>query len=160
VKLEVQKMNPDARVWIYQSSAVFSKEHSTMIKSRLDAFVDQWAAHHKPLAAHGDVLHDRFVVLIVDERYNQASGCSIDASVSFVRALEKDFNIDLFDRMVFSYKENDTVVSVPKDQFAKLYQKGIIHDDTLVFDNLVNNKKDLEANWIKPLKDSWHRRFV
>ena len=160
MKVEIQKMSPDSRVWVYQSNVAFTDEMVVSVKAKLTRFVEQWSAHHQPLAAHGDVLYNRFIVLMVDERLNQASGCSIDASVSFIRSVEKEFDVDLFDRMVFSFKKNGAVISVPKDQFTKLYQEGIIQDDTLVFDNLVSKKKDLDTNWIKPLKESWHKRFV
>jgi hypothetical protein len=52
------------------------------------------------------------------------------------------------------------VLSLDRDTFAQWYAEGKIDDETLVFDTLVNNKKDLEEHWLKPLKDSWHRRMV
>lgn len=160
MKLDIQEMKPDARVWIYQCNAKLTDEQVLGLRKMLDEFVQQWAAHQRPLAAYGDIWHNRFLILMVDQRHNQASGCSIDESVAFVKSCERQFGINLFDRMIFFYKIDDQVKMASKNEFTKLYQDGIIHNETLVFDNLVNTKKDLEENWIKPLKDSWHKRFV
>ena len=105
-------------------------------------------------------MHNRFVILMVDESQAGASGCSIDSSVHFLKTLQSEYGVDLFDRMVFSFKQGEEVLSLDRETFAKWYAEGKINDDTPVFDTLVNNKKDLEENWIKPLGESWHRRMV
>ena len=160
MKTDFQELSADSRVWIYQNSVPLEKKMIRDIQSKLNSFIDSWKAHGHPLRAMGDILHDRFIVLIVDERQNGVSGCSIDSSVAFIKAIEEEFQLDLFDRLVFSYLNGQQVETIAKDQFLKKYQEGIIDDQTLVFDNLVSTKKDFTEAWIKPLKDSWHKRFV
>ena len=103
---------------------------------------------------------DRFILLAVDEGQADASGCSIDKSVHFLKQLEAQLDIDLFDRMTFAWKDDSGVKTASSEEFAQLYRAGKIGDDTLVFDNLVKTKAELEENWLKPLNKSWHRRFV
>jgi len=160
VKVDFQKMSPQARMWIYQSSEPIVATKVESIRNRLQEFTEQWAAHQQPLAAWGEVLHSRFIVLGVDGRYNQPSGCSIDESVAFIRALEQEFALELFDRMTFSYQKDGQVYTVPREQFQHLYQSGEISDQTMVFDNLVSSKEDFDDHWLKPLAQSWHHRFV
>jgi hypothetical protein len=68
--------------------------------------------------------------------------------------------VDLFDRMTFTWMEGGEVKSAPSAAFAALYQAGKINGNTLVFDNLIQTKGELEEKWLKPLNESWHRRFV
>ena len=117
-------MNPDARVWIYQSDVELSDEQVTGMKGMLDGFVHQWAAHQQPLMAYGDVCRNRFLILVVDQRYNHASGCSIDESVAFIKTLEQKYQINLFDRMIFFYEMDNQVHAASKNEFAQLYQDG------------------------------------
>jgi hypothetical protein len=149
-----------ARVWVYQSNRPFSESETQQIDNQLVEFVKTWASHQNKLAAAGEVLHNRFVVLMVDEQLAGASGCSIDSSVRFLKQLEQQYQVNLFDRFVFSYLDGEEAQSVDSGTFADLYRQGKINDETLVFDPLVQNKAALDAQFIKPLGKSWHKRMV
>ena len=152
---------PDStRVWIYQANKPFDTSDLPEVKMHINQFVRSWVSHNNQLRAFGDVLHNRFVVLMVDESQAGASGCSIDKSVNFLRALQDKYQLDLFDRMIFSYLQEDKVCSVDRDTFASLYANGTISDATPVFDTLVKNKTELDNGFIKPLGSSWHKRMV
>lgn len=152
---------PDtARVWIYQSTRPFTDTETTFLTSQINGFVGEWTAHRKTLLAAGAVFYNQFIVLSVDESLNDASGCSIDASVYFIKDIENQYNVQLFERMNFAYLDGETVKTVPSTAFPQLYTEGAISDETMVFDNLVNTVGALKTAWLKPLKTSWHRRFV
>ena len=152
---------PDTtRVWVYQSNKPFPKENIPEVKMKIMQFAQNWVSHNRQLQAHGDLIHDQFVVLMVDESMAGASGCSIDSSVYFLKSLQAEYGVDLFDRMTFTYQQDGTVHTASREEFAQRYQEGVIDDNTLVFDNLVNNKGDFEKAWLKPLGNSWHRRMV
>jgi hypothetical protein len=155
-----QGLPPSTRVWVYQSNKPFSDDDVPQVKHYIEQFAHSWVSHNQQLKAYGDLLHHRFVVLMVDESQAGASGCSIDKSVAFLKALQAEFAVDLFDRMCFSYLQEGEVYTVPREEFASLYKEGTIHDETLVFDTLVNNKEDFDKKWLKPLKESWHKRMV
>lgn len=148
------------RIWIYQSNKPFPVEVVPKLKEVVNRFAQNWVSHNRQLRAHGDILHDRFILLAVDETQADASGCSIDKSVHFLKQIENELDVDLFDRMTFAWKEGDEIKTAGNEAFAELYQQGKITPDTLVFDNLVKTKGELEENWLKPLNQSWHRRFV
>ncbi len=151
---------PSTRVWIYQSNQPFAAKDTTDIRQAVQAFAQQWISHNRQLRAHADILHDRFIVLMVDESQAGASGCSIDKSVYFLKGLQAQYGVDLFDRMRFSYLDGEEVKTVSHEEFATLYAQGKINDETPVFDTLVNNKGDFDAYFIKPLKESWHKRMI
>jgi hypothetical protein len=155
-----QHLPAETRVWIYQSNKHIPDETATALKQVVNQFAQNWVSHNRQLRAHGDVLHNRFILLAVDESQADASGCSIDKSVHFIKQVESQLGIDLFDRMTFAWLEGNEVKTASSQAFAELYQSGQINNETLVFDNLVKTKGELEENWLKPLNKSWHRRFV
>jgi hypothetical protein len=154
------EFSDESRVWIYQSNRALTVEEAKNLDMELNLFANQWTAHDQLLRATGQVLLNRFIVLIVDESKTGASGCSIDKSVHFMQVLEKAYNLDLFDRMTFAYKQDGEVKTAKSNEFADLYKAGKINDQTPVFDNLVISLKDLKEKWIKPLSESWHKKFV
>lgn len=154
------EFSPESRVWIYQASRVFQDKEVAELQQRLKAFADSWVSHNRQLKAAGLLLHNQFVILLVDESRADASGCSIDKSVHFLKALEVEYGLSLFDRMTFAFLGEDGVNTAPRDEFRQLFREGLIHDDTFVFDNLVKTRAELESGWIKPLRDSWHKRLV
>lgn len=157
----INQFSSTARVWVYSANDPFSKQDIPNVQANLKAFAKSWASHSIQLSAAAELIHDRFVVLTVDESQAGASGCSIDSSVNFIKELGAQYNRDLFDRFRFSYIDNkNEVQTVSKDDFSDLYAKGEINDQTTVFDPLVNTVGALQMSFRKPLKDSWHKRFV
>lgn len=152
---------PDTtRVWIYQAQTPFTENKIAEIRQHISNFTTSWVSHNNQLRAFGDIYHNQFIVLMVDESLAGASGCSIDKSVHFIKQIEQHYNVDLFDRMTFTYKDGEEVKSAPRIEFSQLYKTGKINDSTLVFDNLIKTKGDFETNWVKPLGESWHKRMV
>ena len=158
---DYHSLSDKSRVWIYQANRPFADQDIPRIRAAVDRFAKQWISHNRQLKAFGDVLHNRFIVLIVDESHAGASGCSIDKSVYFLKELQQEFQVDLFDRLSFSFVSNDGMVhTLPKDLFAQWYAEGKIDDTTTVFDTLVASKEAFDREFKKPLGQSWHRRMV
>jgi len=154
-------LSPSSRVWIYASDKPFTEADVPAIRVQIKEFAQQWVSHNRQLRADADVLHNRFVVLMVDESQADASGCSIDKSVAFLKVLQAEYGVDLFNRMIFSYQDTSgQVYSVDRNTFARLYATEQINDDTLVFDPLVATKQDLDQTFVKKLSQSWHKRMI
>lgn len=151
----------EARVWVYQSSRPFSERETTVLNSQLSAFASHWTAHNQALRAQARVVRNQFVILTVDETQAGASGCSIDKSVHFLESLEQQFGISLFDRLRLAYLDNDgETVFCSKNEFLTLYTGGCVSDVTFMFDNTVQTLGQLRNAWLKPLRESWHWRFL
>ena len=119
----------------------------------------KWDSHGRPLDCYGHLFHSRFLALVTDES-NHPSGCSIDSSVRFVKALGEKYNIDFFDRLQIAYLLNDEVHVIHKNDFQDAFDKGIIGHDTLMFNNLVKTKKEFLTDWIIPLSESWYMKWL
>jgi hypothetical protein len=147
---------PDSKVWIYVSSRELTDVESADINLALAHFTKEWVAHGSDLRGAGAVRYSRFIILMVDETHAGASGCSIDKSVHFLKELEQEYGITLFNRLLFSWLDNNNKVNVaPLSEIRKLYEEGKIMDSTLVFNNAITNRKDLDEKWLAPLSQSW-----
>lgn len=153
--------HPDSRVWVYESSQVIPAAHIAEINVLVQNFTTQWTAHNAALKASGQILADQFIIFVVDETQAGVSGCSIDKSVHFIQEIESKYSLNFMDRMKWKYLDSEqNIVTLTKDEFVKAYADNNITDDTIVFDPLVRHKNELVERWMKPLKESWHHRFV
>ncbi|MCC8358697.1 ABC transporter ATPase [Salinimicrobium sediminilitoris] len=152
---------PDSsRVWVFQANRSFTEEEQTEIKEKLEAFIEQWTAHGANLQASYEMRYKRFIILALDQKMNAATGCSIDESVRFIQQLEKDYNVDLLDKMNVSYKQGEFVAYKTLTDFRKMVKEKAVSPKTIVFNNLVNNKAEYLSDWEVPASESWHKRFL
>lgn len=149
----------DSRVWVYQAREPIDHERTDAIKEALYNFTMQWSSHGHELDSYAHLFHHQFLVMVADGS-SLPSGCSIDASVHLIEDLGREHNVDFFDRMTFAYMEDEEIKTIHKSALPSAYEKGEVSDETFFFDNLVNNKSTFLENWIVPLGESWHKKFV
>ncbi|WP_274475569.1 ABC transporter ATPase [Mangrovimonas aestuarii] len=149
-----------SRVWIYQANRSFTEEELAEISDKLNVFIENWTAHGSDLQAGYTIKYKRFIIIGLNQNLNKATGCSIDASVHFIQQLEKDYSVDLMDKMNVSYKQGEFVAYKPLAEFRKMAKDKAVSKNTIVFNNLVTNIAEFNENWEVPAKDSWHGRFV
>ncbi|MFN4234992.1 MAG: ABC transporter ATPase [Bacteroidia bacterium] len=153
--IPINEMPDHSRVWIYQSDRKFSDDEVAAIEQKLADFISNWASHGTPLKASGAVLYNRFLIILADEDSVKASGCSIDKSVAFVKQLEKELKCDFFNRLLIAYKSGDEIKTFHFAEKDELISQGKINDNTIIFNNLIQNKADLLSNWQQRLSESW-----
>ncbi|WP_010521834.1 hypothetical protein [Aquimarina agarivorans] len=154
------ELSKASKVWIYQANRSFSTDELVEITRKLDDFLTNWAAHGAGLKAGYDIKYNRFITIAVDNEHHSASGCSIDASVHFIQQLEKEYNVDLMDKMNVSFKNGEFVAYKSLIDFKKMVKNRSVSAKTIVFNNLVTNKSEYETNWEVPMEESWHSRFL
>lgn len=154
--MNIQSLPDHSRVWIYQSSRELSDKEVTHIQQLGQHFIDNWAAHGAALKAAMNIYHNRFIVLFADEMAVKASGCSIDSSVHFFKELENAFDIQLFDRMLIAYRNQEMKIqTMPMHQLLQKVDAGELPKSLSIFNNLVETKSDFEKKWETPLDQSW-----
>lgn len=149
-----------SRVWIYQANRSFTENEIEDIKSKLNVFIENWTAHGSDLQSGYEIKYKRFIVIALNQNLNMATGCSIDASVHFIQQLEKDYNVDLMDKMNVSYKQGEFIAYKTLVDFKKMAKQRAVSKNTIVFNNLVANKAEYLENWEVPASESWHSRFI
>lgn len=150
----------ESRIWIYQANRSFTEQELKEIQSKLDVFIENWTAHGSDLQAGYLVKYKRFIIIALNQNLNKASGCSIDASVHFIQQLEKEYNVDLMDKMNVSYKQGDFIAYKTLLDFKKMAKEKAISKNTIVFNNLVTSIAEFNENWEVPASESWHSRFI
>ena len=149
-----------SRVWIYQANRSFTDSELDEISTKLDVFIESWTAHGSDLQSGYELKYKRFIVIALNQNLNMATGCSIDASVHFIQQLEKDYQVDLMDKMNVSYKQGAFIAYKSLIDFKKMAKQRAISKNTIVFNNLVANKAEYLENWEVPACESWHSRFI
>ncbi len=144
-----------SRVWIYQANRELQDSEIVEIESLAKSFLSDWNAHGKSLVADFQIHHKVFLILVVDELQAQATGCSIDKSVAFFRSIDEKYQLDLFNRFNFAYKEDSSV------KVGNLQKNtSMLSEETEVFNNLVDKVSDLRESWSVKVADSWHKQFI
>jgi hypothetical protein len=152
---------PDnSRVWIYQAERELTETEISFINDKAIDFINQWTRHGDDLKGSFTIKYNQFLIVAVDESFNNVSGCSIDASVRFIQQLQDHLNVDFMDKMKVTFKVNDNINIVQLADFQKYAKSEKITGDTIVFNNLISTKADVSTNWEIPAKQSWHKRFL
>jgi len=82
-----EKLDPDSRIWIYQSSKKLNEEEKEFITEKTELFLIEWTAHGHDLEAAMQIQYDQFLIIGVNESVNEASGCSISTRSAFRDAI-------------------------------------------------------------------------
>ena len=158
--VDFDSLPEESRVWIYQANRSFSDDELLEIKDKLNVFIQNWTAHGSDLQSGYAIEYKRFIVIALNQNLNNATGCSIDASVHFIQGIEKDYNVDLMDKMNVSYKQGEFVAYKTLLDFKKMAKDKAVSKNTIVFNNMVNNIAEFKENWEVPASESWHSRFL
>jgi hypothetical protein len=150
-----EKFSSDSRVWVYQSSRLFTLSEALAIEELLNEFSSKWLSHGVPVKGAGYLFFGQFIILMADERATGVSGCSTDSSVRLIKDIEQRFGVNMFDRTTLAFVVKDKIQLLPLSQLQYAFGNGFINSDTLYFNNLVQTKDELENHWIVPIKNSW-----
>lgn len=153
-------LEDSARVWIYQSGRKFTETEKKTISQTLSSFTQQWAAHGSPLKTSFTILYDQFIVLAVDENFNEASGCSIDSSVHVMKAMDEEYSLGLFDRTQVAFLKSGIVMMMKLSELPRGLAENIWQQETLTFNNLIMTKSELANKWIVPTRETWLKRYL
>ena len=103
----------DSRVWLYLADRPMDKSEEEWFNAELGLFLNSWSAHNKQLQCDGVVLFSQYIVLVVNEGFEKASGCSIDSSTHFMKKAGTALNIDFFNRLFVLQLEGDSWIRKP-----------------------------------------------
>lgn len=146
----------NSHVWIYQGNKIFNDKEAKEINDILQSFIQEWKSHGTPVKGYAALLFGQFIVFMADEAASGiVGGCSTDTSVRLMKHIEKDFDVDLFDRQMLAFIIDKEIQLIPLSQVNSSLDDAIITTNTLYFNNTILTKKELLNNWIIPVKKSW-----
>lgn len=145
----------NSRVWVYQCNRAFSINEVLKIEKLLQNFVKEWNSHRDLVKGYANLFFGQFIIFMADETDIKVGGCSTDSSVRLIKNIEKDFQVQLFDRQMLAFIVKERIHLLPLDQVNYSIENELITPDTLYFNNTILAKKELLNQWIIPVKDSW-----
>ena len=158
--VDFSKLPDTSKIWIYQSSRKFYPEEIKEITEQTEDFLSSWKDQDTPIIASYKIIYDRFLIFAVDQTLETISVAAIDDSVGFIFSLQHTYKVELLDKLNVSFKQGEFVQYKDLKEFQKLVKKKAVSEKTIVFNNLINTKEELENNWEIPLTESWHNRFL
>lgn len=157
--VDYSTLSEEAKVWIYPSSRKFYPQEIEGLKEKLQAFVDEWKADEVSFKASFQFLHNRFIIFLAEEN-SELTNADIDAQVAFILQLQQEYEIELLDKMNVCFKQGEYTQYKELKDFKKLIKNKAVTGKTIIFDNLIQSKFELENYWEVPITDSWYNRFL
>ncbi len=148
------------RIWIYTLSKELTKEQLENFKIKCHEFVNSWTAHDVKLEASFELVNNRLLIFKVNEDSYNASGCSIDKQVRFIKEQEQLFNIELLNRMLVAYEQNSELQITNQSKIKELLLAGEITKNTLIYNNTITSSNALASAWKVPLSQTWLSKYV
>ena len=143
-----EKLATNSKVWIYTSDRQLDDSEMAYLQNQSTSFVNEWAAHGVGLKAESLVYKNRFLILAVDESQANASGCSIDSSVKFVKAMESELETDFFNRM-------NLVILNAKEELESVHVSDLKKFmNASVYNPMITTLEQLREEWLIPVSAS------
>ena len=158
--VDYKSISNDAKVWVYPSSRKFYPAEIPEIEQKLKEFVENWKLEDEHFKVSYRFLYDRFIILVADDSEIVLTNTDIDASVGFILQLQETYKVALLDKMNACFKQGEYVQYKELKDFKKLLKNKAVTAKTIIFDNLINNKEDLENYWELAIEDSWYNRYL
>jgi hypothetical protein len=155
-------MPESARLWVYTASRDLTTAECEVVRDALNAFIASWQAHGADLAAAWQLtVSNRVLLIAVDESVQPATGCSIDASVGFLKSLGEQLGAcDWFDRNIIMYQAPTSAWQAARlHEFWALRKAGVVQDDTILCDATVRVLGDWNRQGIIAFDQTWHQQM-
>ena len=152
-------LSDQARVWIYPASRKFYPQEMKELENKLELFISSWKDAEDDFKASFEIKYNRFIIFYVEDHI-PLTNADIDQQVAFILTLQDEYQLDLLDKMNVCFKQGEFVQYKEIKQFKKMLKDKSVSSKTIVFDNLVQSKYELENNWEVPITESWYHRFL
>ena len=144
----------ESRIWIYAAEQKLTNKQENYILESISDHLNNWEAHKIPLTAGVTILESHFIVVVLDDSKNGASGCSIDTLQNTIQNLEKELSISLLNRLNIFCRIEDAIKCIPTTKLADYANK-----ETLFYDLTIQEKSEL-SNWLKPIAEGWCANII
>jgi len=155
-----ENLSESAKVWIYPASRKFYTNELEEVESKVKNFVVNWKKEDENFQCSYQFLYNRFIIFLAEENDGILTSKEIDTQVAFILSLQDEYNLELLDRMNVCFKQGEFIQYKELKEFKKLLKNKAVSEKTIVFDNLIQTKEELENFWEVPITESWYNRFL
>jgi len=151
----------DSRVWLHCANRVLTDAEATQLAQGIQAFLAEWSAHGQSLEASWRLEGRRCLMVALNERSADATGCSIDKLVHWLqgfRGNEGEVALHWMERnqVVYNKVSNQGWQEDSLQRFWVLRKAKAIDDSTLVVNTVLQSKFECEPSLVVPFGQSWH----
>jgi hypothetical protein len=152
----IEKLSDDAYAWVFGVSPALDASKAAPFLSRIDGFLEQWAAHGNPIRSARELRDGSFLIIAADSQ-SERSGCSIDRMFGTLQQLEREMGVKVLDPSRVFFRHGDGRIDAMSR--AEFREKADAH--TIVFDTTVETLGDIRnGKWEKHAEESWHRDLL
>jgi hypothetical protein len=145
----------NSKVWIYPASRKLYPQEIPEIKSKLEVFLKNWAQNNQSIPSTYKLVYDRFIVVFTSPEVVLET-TTIDQLVGFILQLQKEYELELLDKMNVCFKQGAHVQYKDLKSFKQLVKNRSVNRNTIVFDNRVATKIEFDNFWEIPASESWY----
>ena len=150
----------EAKIWVFPSSRKFYPQEIEGLKQRIEEFLTNWTNEGQSLECSYQFKYDRFIIISVNNSEISLSLKAYDTLTAFILELEKLYDIVLLDKINVCYKQGEFVQYKDLKEFKKMMKSKGVSKKTIVFDNMIITKAELENDWEINIMDSWLGRLL
>ena len=158
--ISYESISESAKVWVYPASRKFYKEELVELEAKIKNFLSSWKKEDVDFKVAYRLLYNRFIVILAEDLQGKLSNNDLNQQVGFILQLQTDYHLQLLDRMNVCFKQGEFVQYKEIKEFKKLLKNKSVSNKTIVFDNLIQSKEELENFWEVPITESWYNRFL
>jgi hypothetical protein len=142
------------KLWFYGFTKDLDNNDLRNIEARLNQFTQEWESHGQKVNAKSLLVGGHLMILAVNNDFIEASGCSIDSSVALIRDINKEYQLDLFDRLKLGIVEGEKIKYLSKEQVSLSVESGSLDVNKMCVNETINNSDHL-SQFIVPVSQSW-----
>lgn len=150
----------DSRCWVFAARAPLDDVDQPRLMTAVDRYLKQWKAHGAALVCGRVFRDEHFLVVAVDERASNASGCSVDGLFRTLQEIEDGIGTSMVGGGNVYFRDGELIHCVPLPDFEQLAVSGDVNGDTIIFDTTVTTLGAYRERFESPAQASWHRQLL
>jgi hypothetical protein len=155
------QLSPDSRLWVFASDRDLTPAEVQTVNSAMTGFLVDWKAHGAAVEAGFELQHNRFLLIASSNAMADPSGCSIDNMTRTVRELGQQLGVSFMPGANIFYQAEDSVRMTDRPTFKELAKKGLVGQETTVFNTNLTSVEELKAGkWKLRAGESWHKQLL
>ena len=160
MKVSFSELPENSKIWIYTSNRELSDDEVNRIEGISNEFLNKWTSHGIKVEASVLIPYNHFIIICANQENQNLSGCSIDDSIRFIKTIEEDLDISLLNREIVTFKDGENIKKINLKNLKSEVADGNIGPDTIVFNNLIDTKKDYINDWETNVSNSWLNNYT
>lgn len=140
--------NNDDEVLLFSANKILATNEIELINKKVNSFIENWYAHENKVDANISILFDFLIVITINNKNSDLSGCGRDKLFNLLKEIGNSFNIDFFDRFKIPIFNKNKFYFL-NFQEIKLFKK--YNDNSFMFNLAINKGIEFNNNLLQTI---------